>query len=112
MMDGSEVITLDSRQFVPAEALPITEWPCVITQTPQPTLTLKDDDLFLVIDTLGNISGCLEGTLPASLGLFCRDTRFLSRLELQIDGKAPILLSSDARKSQLERTDSGANRSH
>jgi glycogen debranching enzyme len=98
MMDGSEVITLDSRQFVPAEALPITEWPCVITQTPQPTLTLKDDDLFLVIDTLGNISGCLEGTLPASLGLFCRDTRFLSRLELQIDGKAPILLSSDARK--------------
>jgi glycogen debranching enzyme len=32
------------------------------------------------------------------MGMFCRDTRFLSRLELQIEGRSPILLSSNADK--------------
>ena len=93
-----DMIELDGRTFLPAEQLPLTEWPCVITERPQPTLTLKDDDLFLITDTLGNISGCLEEGTTTSLGLFCRDTRFLSRLELQIEGRSPILLSSNADK--------------
>jgi glycogen debranching enzyme len=93
-----DMIELDGKTFVPAEQLPIPEWPCVLTERPQPTLTLKDDDLFLITDTLGNISGCLEDDRAASMGLFCRDTRFLSRLELQIEGRSPILLSSTAEK--------------
>lgn len=92
------MIELDGKTFVPAEQLPIPEWPCVLTERPQPTLTLKDDDLFLITDTLGNIAGCLEDDRAASMGLFCRDTRFLSRLELQIEGRSPILLSSTAEK--------------
>jgi len=32
------------------------------------------------------------------MGLFCCDTRFLNRLELQIDGRSPVLLSSTAEK--------------
>jgi glycogen debranching enzyme len=93
-----EKITLDGRTFVTAEQSPIPEWPCVVSERPQPTLTVKDDDLFLVTDTMGNVSGCSLHDGNPSLGLFCCDTRFLSRLELQIDGRSPVLLSSSAEK--------------
>ncbi|HEY9847447.1 MAG TPA: amylo-alpha-1,6-glucosidase [Candidatus Caenarcaniphilales bacterium] len=93
-----DVVELDGKTFVPADQLPLPEWPCVLTERPQPASTLKDSDLFLVTDTLGNISGCLQGDTNASMGLFCADTRFLSRLELQIEGRSPVLLSSTAEK--------------
>ena len=94
-------IIVDGITFIPAQDAPITEWPCVISERPQPTLTIKDDDVFLVTDTLGNISGCLKDDRTASMGLFCNDTRFLSRLELQIEGRSPVLLSSTAEKGFL-----------
>jgi glycogen debranching enzyme len=97
-----DIIELEGKTFAPASELPVTEWPCAIAERPQPTLTLKDDDLFLITDTLGNISGCLEDNNIASLGLFCHDTRFLSRLELQIEGRSPILLSSNTEKGYLQ----------
>lgn len=93
-----EFIELDDRVFAPIEQMSIPEWPCALSEHSQPTLTLKDDDLFLLTDTLGNIGGCLEDDHSASLGLFCTDTRFLSRLELQIERRSPILLSSTADK--------------
>jgi glycogen debranching enzyme len=93
-----EKILLDGKTFVPADQIPIPEWPCVLNERPQPTLTVKDDDLFLVTDTLGNISGCSINDGNPSMGLFCCDTRFLSRLEVQIDGRSPVLLSSTADK--------------
>ncbi len=96
--DGLE---LDGKIFVPAEQLPIPEWPSVLSERPEPTLTVKDDDLFLVTDTLGNISGGSVDDQKASMGLFCGDTRFLSRLELQIEGRSPVLLSSTADKGFL-----------
>jgi glycogen debranching enzyme len=91
-----DIVELDGRTFVPAEQLKIPEWSCVLTKRLQPTLTLKDDDLFVITDTLGNITAC--GDDNTSLGLFCRDTRFLNRLELQIEGLAPVLLSSTAQR--------------
>ncbi|WP_250125723.1 amylo-alpha-1,6-glucosidase [Chroococcidiopsis sp. CCMEE 29] len=97
----SDRLDLDGKTFVPAEQLPIAEWPSVVSEQPQPTLTIKDDDLFLVTDTVGNISGCLGDDRVASMGLFCSDTRFLSRLELQIEGRSPVLLSSTAEKGFL-----------
>ena len=93
-----EKIVLEGRTFTPVDSKEISEWPCVVSERPQPTITVKDDDLFLVTDIMGNISGCyLYGSTP-SMGMFCRDTRFLSRLELQIEGRSPILLSSNADK--------------
>ncbi|AFY42025.1 amylo-alpha-1,6-glucosidase [Nostoc sp. PCC 7107] len=91
-------ISLDGKTFIPAEQLPIPEWPCVVSERPQPTMTVKDDDLFLVTDTIGNISGCSLNEGNPSMGLFCCDTRFLNRLELQIEGRSPILLGSTAEK--------------
>ena len=96
--DAVNTFELGGRQFVSAAKSPVVVWPCTTTQNQQSTLTLKDDDLFLIADTLGNIAGCLDADVNASVGLFCRDTRFLSRLELQIDKQAPILLSSTAQR--------------
>jgi len=48
---------------------------------------LKENEQFLVADEFGDISG------PAD-GLFCRDTRLLSRLSLTIGGRPPSLLQS------------------
>jgi glycogen debranching enzyme len=93
-----ETLEIDGRSFVLAEQSPLPEWACVLSDRPQPTLTLKDDDLFLLTDTLGNIGGCAGDGQNDSMGLFCKDTRFLNRLELQIEGRSPILLSSTAEK--------------
>jgi glycogen debranching enzyme len=91
------IVELDGRTFAPAQQVPIPEWPCTTTRRQQPTLTLKDNDLFLITDTLGNIT-CGDDQTSSSLGLFCRDTRFLSRLELQVEGLPPILLSSTSQR--------------
>ena len=94
------IVELDGQTFIFAEEAPNQEWPCVVNDESQPTLTIKDDDMFLVTDTLGNIA-CnlnLRDDIAASMGLFCNDTRFLSRLELQIEGRAPVLLNSTADK--------------
>ncbi len=56
--------------------------------------TLKHDDTFLVIDAHGDI-GAASGT---SDGLYHRDTRFLSLLELRINGLQPLLLGSNMRE--------------
>ncbi|MGA7933953.1 MAG: glycogen debranching N-terminal domain-containing protein, partial [Kovacikia sp.] len=93
-----EILALEGKTFIPADQLPISEWDSALSERPQPTLTLKDDDLFLLTDTLGNISGSVGDDRSSSMGLFCKDTRFLSRLELQIEGRSPILLSSTADK--------------
>ncbi|CAN1212847.1 amylo-alpha-1,6-glucosidase [Tumidithrix helvetica PCC 7403] len=96
----TNIIEIDGRCFAPVSEMPIAPWSCVIGERPVSTLTLKDNELFLITDTLGNISAmeCRSEGIESSMGLFCRDTRFLSRLELQIDGRSPISFSSTARK--------------
>jgi glycogen debranching enzyme len=94
----SDFIKLEGKVFVPASELDLPEWGCVVNDRTQQTLTLKDDDLFLIADTLGNISGYSRDETISVMGLFCGDTRFLSRLELQIAAHSPILLTCDADK--------------
>jgi hypothetical protein len=48
---------------------------------------IKDDRTFLVTDRFGNVP---EGN-TAALGLYHRDTRFLSGLDLVVDGLEPNL---------------------
>jgi len=53
---------------------------------------IKENDLFLLTDASGDIPpGSTDGC-----GLYTRDTRFLSRFELFINGVKPILLESSA----------------
>ncbi|MCY9665068.1 amylo-alpha-1,6-glucosidase [Paenibacillus alginolyticus] len=53
---------------------------------------IKENDLFLMTDKTGDIPAGNE----AGHGLYTKDTRFLSGLEIRINGKKPILLSSSA----------------
>ena len=54
---------------------------------------LKFGDAFAVMDSRGDF-GTAENTAE---GLFFRDTRYLSRFELRLEGKKPLLLSSRLR---------------
>ena len=60
------------------------------TQPSRPPRALKYGDTFVVLDSRGNIGG-------ASGGLFHRDTRHLSRLELRVNDGPPLLLGSNMR---------------
>src|ERR1700684_4492332 len=55
--------------------------------------TLKDCDTFAVLDSYGDI----VATPGGPNGLFYQDTRYLSRLELLINEKCPLLLGSHIR---------------
>ena len=55
-------------------------------------LVIKENDLFFLTDTKGNV----PENHYYGLGLYTKDTRFLSKLDLRINGEEPILLASDA----------------
>jgi glycogen debranching enzyme len=59
----------------------------------RPRRTLKHDDTFVVLDSHGDIGASAGGTD----GLFHSDTRFLSHLELLLNGAQPLLLGSNVR---------------
>src|SRR5260370_14925144 len=66
----------------------------------RPRRTLKHGDTFVVLDTHGDIGASAGGTD----GLFHCDTRFLSRLELLLNGMQPLLLGSNARDDNTSLT--------
>src|SRR6266704_3789697 len=66
----------------------------------RPRCTLKHDDTFVVLDTHGDIGASAGGTD----GIFHRDTRFLSRLELLLNGMQPLLLGSNLRNDNAVLT--------
>ncbi|MFC5404503.1 glycogen debranching N-terminal domain-containing protein [Cohnella soli] len=59
---------------------------------------IKNNDLFLMTDHHGDI---IEGNPQG--GLYTKDTRFLSKLELKLNGKRPLLLSSAADENYVAR---------
>ena len=74
----------------------IAETPFYIPATgtaTRPRRTLKYGDTFAVLDSHGDI-GASAGEAD---GLFHNDTRFLSHLELLVDGQPPLLLGSNLR---------------
>ena len=66
----------------------------------RPRRTLKDGDTFIVVDSHGDIGASPGGTD----GLFHGDTRFLSRLELLLNGVQPLLLGSNVRDDNSQLT--------
>lgn len=62
-------------------------------------LVIKENDLFFLTDTKGNI----PENHHYGLGLYTKDTRFLSKLDLRINGEEPILLSSDAAENYVAK---------
>src|SRR5215470_16047717 len=66
----------------------------------RPRRTLKCGDTFIVLDSYGDIGASAGG----SDGLFHCDTRFLSHLELLLDGMQPLLLGSNVRDDNTSLT--------
>jgi glycogen debranching enzyme len=66
----------------------------------RPRRTLKHDDTFLVLDSHGDVGASAGG----SDGLFHCDTRFLSHLELLLNGTQPLLLGSNVRDDNTQLT--------
>jgi glycogen debranching enzyme len=60
-------------------------------QSTRPRHTLKSGDTFAVLDSHGDVGATSGG----HDGLFYDDTRFLSRLELRLNGMPPLLLGSN-----------------
>ncbi|WP_144594023.1 amylo-alpha-1,6-glucosidase [Priestia flexa] len=58
---------------------------------------IKENDLFLLTDQMGNITKNHQ----YGLGLYTKDTRFLSGLNIKINGEDPILLASDADETYM-----------
>src|SRR5215472_5118060 len=75
---------------------PVAEQPFYIPMTgpaARPRRSLKHDDMFIVLDSHGDIGASVGG--PD--GLFNADTRYLARLELLLDEVQPLLLGSNLR---------------
>ena len=90
---------MSTDQALPATILAddaVAETPFYIPATgtaTRPRRTLKYGDTFAVVDTYGDI-GASAGDAD---GLFHNDTRFLSHLELLVNGEQPLLLGSTLR---------------
>ena len=80
----------------PAATEAVAETPFYIPATgtsSRPRRTLKHGDTFAVLDAHGDIGATPDG--PD--GVYNNDTRYLSRLELFINGMQPLLLGSNVR---------------
>ncbi|MGH2635800.1 MAG: amylo-alpha-1,6-glucosidase [Actinomycetota bacterium] len=75
--------------------------PVLVTDLASKTLAVKEGDTFLYSDLEGN----LDHGGDYGLGLYAKDTRFLSHFRLTINGRDPVLLSSSAERGYLSHVD-------
>jgi glycogen debranching enzyme len=69
-----------------------------VSQPARPSRALKYGDTFIVLDSRGDIRNDAGAVSSAgSAGLFHKDTRHLSRLQLLVNGEPPLLLGSTLR---------------
>ena len=71
-----------------------------ITEDSNRLLATKEGEMFLYADEEGNLAGGFQG-----MGLYYRDTRFLSLYEIKVDGRSPVLLSSSAERAYMSYVD-------
>jgi glycogen debranching enzyme len=74
--------------------------PATVSLQERRTRTLKSGDTFGVFDASGNV----YGGPGSSDGVYYRDTRYLSGLDLLVGGERPMLLSSTLRDDNAELT--------
>jgi glycogen debranching enzyme len=93
----------DERGELVPELLPSSPVPRVpvVSDLPGKVLAVKEGETFLYSDIEGN----LDDRVELGLGLYHRDTRFLSHYRLRISGRDPILLSSSAERGYVSHID-------
>lgn len=85
---------------LPLDAIPEARFYISATGPTRPRRVLKHGDTFIVVDSHGDIGASPGGTD----GLFHCDTRFLSHLELLLNGMQPLLLGSNVRDDNTQLT--------
>jgi glycogen debranching enzyme len=75
--------------------------PILVTDLGSKVLAVKEGETFLYSDTEGN----LDDRKDYGLGLYHRDTRFLSHFMMQLSGRDPVLLSSSSERAYLAYVD-------
>ena len=75
--------------------------PVLITDLASKTLAIKEGETFLYSDLEGN----LDHTGDYGLGLYHKDTRFLSHFRMEVSGRNPVLLSSSSERGYMSYVD-------
>ncbi|MGE5460579.1 MAG: glycogen debranching N-terminal domain-containing protein [Solirubrobacterales bacterium] len=75
--------------------------PVLVTDLAAKTLAVKEGDTFLYSDLEGN----LDHGGSYGLGLYARDTRFLSHFRMTVGGRDPVLLSSSSERGYMSHVD-------
>src|SRR5262245_19082696 len=88
------------REQVPAEPGQGAS-PVLLTDLASKTLAVKDAETFLYSDLEGN----LDHGGDIGLGLYARDTRFLSQFRMTMNGRDLVLLSSSAERGYMAHVD-------
>jgi glycogen debranching enzyme len=94
---------MPDRDGLLPESLPSTPVPRVpvVADLPGKVLAVKEGETFVYSDIEGN----LDDRVELGLGLYYRDTRFLSNYRLKISGRDPILLSSSGERVYVSHID-------
>jgi glycogen debranching enzyme len=75
--------------------------PVLVTDLASKTLAVKEGETFLYCDLEGN----LDHGGDYGLGLYHRDTRFLSEFRMTVSGRDPVLLSSSSERAYMSHVD-------
>jgi glycogen debranching enzyme len=75
--------------------------PVLVTDLASKTLAVKEGDTFLYSDLEGN----LDHGGDFGLGLYTKDTRFLSLFRMTVNGRDPVLLSSSSERGYMSHVD-------
>src|SRR5437763_15453912 len=78
-----------------------TTVPILVTDLGTKVLAVKEGETFLYSDTEGN----LDDRKDYGLGLYHKDTRFLSHFVLKLSGRDPVLLSSSSERAYMAFVD-------
>jgi glycogen debranching enzyme len=78
-----------------------TAVPVLVTDLASKTLAVKEGETFLYSDLEGN----LDHGGDYGLGLYTKDTRFLSTFRMTMSGRDPVLLSSSAERGYMSYVD-------
>jgi glycogen debranching enzyme len=86
---------------LPADGPVEDSTPVLVTDLASKTLAVKEGDTFLYSDLEGN----LDHGGDYGLGLYSRDTRFLSHFRMTVSGRDPVLLSSSSERAYMSYVD-------
>src|SRR5256714_13203503 len=93
---------LEAPAPVDQDSRPVrAEVPILVTDLANKVLAVKEGETFLYSDTEGN----LDDRKDFGLGLYHRDTRFLSHFMMKLSGREPVLLSSSSERAYMAHVD-------